>query len=210
MDITFRPDDVDPAVMYRTIVGSVVPRPIGWISTVDSDGVDNIAPFSFFGVGCVDPPILHFTAGTYADGRMKDTAQNIHETEEFVHNLVSERTLEGMHASSQTIDSDQSEFDVCDIERAPSETVAPPRVANAVASFECSLHQAIDLGTHTMYFGEIEYIHIDESATTDEKIDIDKFNGIGRLTAGRYLTFDSQFTMESIKEEDFPKTEADD
>jgi len=205
MGMSFRPADAGSAVNYRTLVGAVVPRPIGWISTVGADGVDNVAPFSFFGVACVDPPMLQFSQGTRADGTMKDTGRNVHETGEFVHNVVTESTLEAMHESSATLGPGESEFDACGIERAPARTVSPPRVADAVASFECRLHRALELGTHTLFVGRVEYVHVDESATTDGSLDIDAFDPVGRLTAGRYVGVDSQCRMEPVKGEDFPK-----
>jgi flavin reductase (DIM6/NTAB) family NADH-FMN oxidoreductase RutF len=209
MTIRFQPENVESSTNYRTIVGSIVPRPIGWISTVDAAGVDNVAPYSFFGIACVDPPMLQFAQGKHADGSLKDTGKNIRDTEEFVHNLVTEQTLESMHQSSVTMPRDESEFDACEIERSPSHIVSPPRVADAVASFECSLHRTLELGSHTLIIGRIECIHIDESATTDGKIDIDKFDPVGRITAGRYLSVESQIMMDSVKDEDFPKTTSD-
>lgn len=206
MSVSFRPEEVEDRKVYRTLAGTVVPRPIGWISTCDSDGNANLAPFSFFNVACVDPPMVHFAHGTTADGSSKDTANNIHETGEFVHNLVTEKTLEDMHNSSAPFPSSESEFEACDIEAESSDTISPPRVKNSPVSFECSLHKALELGTHTLFIGEIQCVHFDSSVTTaDGELDIDKFDGIGRLTAGRYATLDSQLKLDSVKTEDFPK-----
>lgn len=206
MPTSFRPKEVEDRKIYRTLVGTVVPRPIGWISTCDADGNTNIAPFSFFGVACVDPPLVHFAQGTTADGSLKDTANNIHETGEFVHNLVTEQTLEDMHNSSAPFPPGESEFDACDIASTPSSTVAPPRVMDSPVSFECSLHEALELGTHTLFIGEIQCVHFDSTVTTaDGELDIDKFDGVGRLTAGRYATLESQLSLDRVKAEDFPK-----
>ncbi len=208
MPVEFRPSDVESRKVYRTLVSGVVPRPIGWISTIDADGNDNIAPFSFFNVACVDPPIIHFAHGTHADGTLKDTARNILETEEFVHNVVTGEVLERMHGTSATYPSEVSEFDACEIERAPSETVVPPRVADAKVSFECTLDRALELGSHILFLGEIQYIHLDDSVVTDEgELDIFELDAVGRLAAGQYLELKEFLELPSVKDEDFPKSE---
>ena len=206
MVIGYRPKDVEDRRIYRTLSTAIIPRPIGWISTCNSEDKDNLAPFSFFTVSCVDPPMIQFTHGTRADGSLKDTAHNIHEIEEFVHNVVTEETLELMHQSSITLPSDESEFDVYGIERAPSQIVSPPRVAASPVSFECTLHQTLELGTHTVFIGKIEFIHCDDSVTTaNGELDIEKLDAVGRLTAGRYLLSDSVAEIDSVKDSDFPK-----
>jgi flavin reductase (DIM6/NTAB) family NADH-FMN oxidoreductase RutF len=206
MTAEFRSEDVDAGELYRTLAGAIVPRPIGWISTVDPNGRANIAPYSFFGVACVDPPMIQFAPGTTADGDLKDTVRNIRDSGEFVHNLVTEDTLEQMHKSSARFPADESEFDQCDIEREPARTVSPPRVAASPIAFECTLHRALELGTHTLIIGEIQHLRIDENVQTAEgKLDIDRFDGVGRLTGGRYVTLDSQVSLGSLKDEDFPK-----
>lgn len=207
MTVEFRPEDVEARRVYRTLTATVVPRPIGWISTRSADGTDNLAPYSFFNVACVDPPLIHFSQGTHADGALKDTANNIHETEEFVHNVVTEATLRQMHQSSTTLPPTESEFDAYDIDRAPSRTVSPARVADSPIAFECTLDRAMELGTHTLFIGEVQYIHFDESVTINEDLDIEKLDTIGRLTAGNYLSIDSKIKQETVKDEDFPKTD---
>lgn len=210
MEIGYRPEDVEDRRIYRTLSTTVVPRPIGWISTCNSDGEDNLAPFSFFTVSCVDPPMIQFTHGTRANGSLKDTAHNIHETEEFVHNVVTEETVEMMHQSSSTLPSDESEFDVYGIERASSEIVSPPRVAASPISFECTLQQTLELGTHTVFIGKIEFIHCEDSVTTATgELDIEKLDAVGRLTAGRYLLSDSVVGIDSVTDSDFPKSTTD-
>lgn len=200
MALDFDLEDIEPRKVYRTLLASVVPRPIGWISSRDTEGRANLAPFSFFNVACVDPPMIHISPGMYEDGLPKDTARNIQATGEFVHNMVTEETLHRMHCSSERVPTEESEFDTCGIEKAPSETVSPPRVRDSVASFECSLHSSLDLGSHTLIIGQIKHMMVDESILNLEgEIDINKLDAIGRLTAGKYVTIDSQFELESVK-----------
>ncbi|MFB6131862.1 MAG: flavin reductase family protein [Halanaeroarchaeum sp.] len=202
----FAPGDVSDRWMYRTLMGTVVPRPIGWLSTVDAEGRPNLAPFSFFGVANVDPPILHVTIGSDGEGETKDTARNIRESGEFVHNLVTRENLDHMHDSSTPLPTDESEFDVFDIETTPSAVVEPPRVAGAPVHFECSLERTLEFPTYEMFFGRIEHVHISESVATEEgKLDINRFEGVGRLTNGWYALLDDRIHRDSVKGEDFPK-----
>jgi flavin reductase (DIM6/NTAB) family NADH-FMN oxidoreductase RutF len=144
--------------------------------------------------------MIHIAPGMYEDGLPKDTARNIESTGEFVHNVVTEETLHQMHCSSERLPTEESEFDACGIQKVPSETVSPPRVRDSVISFECSLHRNLDLGSHTLIIGQIEHMAIDESVLNlEEEIDIEKLDAIGRLTAGKYVSIDSQFELESIK-----------
>ena len=207
MAVEFRPADVEARRIYRTLVTGVIPRPIGWISTVDADDNDNVAPFSFFNVACVDPPMIQFAHGSRADGSLKDTARNVLETEEFVHNVVTRDVLQRMHDSSATLPADESEFDACGIERAPSKTVAPPRVADAKVSFECSLERALELGSHVLFIGEIEYVHIDDAVATEAgELDLFELDAVGRLSAGQYVELEEFLQLPPVKEEDFPKS----
>lgn len=202
----FALEDVSDRWMYRTLMGTIVPRPIGWLSTVDTEGRPNLAPFSFFGVANVDPPIVHVTIGTDSDGEIKDTARNIRESGEFVHNLVTRENLDHMHSSSTPLPTEDSEFDAFDIEETPAAVVEPPRVAGAPVHFECSLERTLKFPTHEMFFGQIEHVHISESVATDEnKLDIDRFEGVGRLTNGLYEFLDDRVHRDSVKGEDFPK-----
>lgn len=170
--------------LYRTMTSLVVPRPIGWISTVDGAGRDNLAPFSYFNGVSAMPPVVMVSVGD-RDGRPKDTARFALETGEFVANLVTEAVIEPMDATSA--DTDGSEFDVAGIERATARTVAPPRVASARASLECDVVESIRIGTHTVIFGEVLHLYVDDSLLTDGKVDTRKVDAVGRL-GGPYYT----------------------
>ncbi|MFB6163545.1 MAG: flavin reductase family protein [Haloarculaceae archaeon] len=182
--------------LYRTLTGSVVPRPIGWISTTGPDGVDNLAPFSFFNVVSVDPPLVMFAPVDAGEGALKDTARNVIDTGEFVHNVVTRDLAEAMNATSATLDADESEFDHADLERAPSENVAPPRVADAVVSFECELSDSMDVGAGTLILGEVVLVHVDDAVATDGKVDVEKVDAVGRLAGNWYASTADRFELE--------------
>jgi flavin reductase (DIM6/NTAB) family NADH-FMN oxidoreductase RutF len=182
--------------LYRTMTGAVVPRPVGWISTTSADGVDNLAPYSFFNVVTVRPPILMFAPANTADGP-KDTARNAVETGEFVVNVVTDPLAEAMNETSATLPPDESEFDHAGLERAPSEKVAPPRVAAAEITFECELYDHVEVGASTMVLGEIVLAHVDDALTTDEgKLDVERVDAVGRLAGNWYARTSDRFRLE--------------
>jgi flavin reductase (DIM6/NTAB) family NADH-FMN oxidoreductase RutF len=151
---------------FNAIVG---PRPIGWISTVNSEGQRNLAPYSFFNAFNYTPPIIGFSSTS-----LKDTARNIRDTGEFVWNLATRPLAEAMNASCATVAPEIDEFDLADLEATPSRLVKPPRVRLSPVTFECRLTQQFPLlavdGTETpaiMTFGEVVCVHIDDSLLDD-------------------------------------------
>jgi flavin reductase (DIM6/NTAB) family NADH-FMN oxidoreductase RutF len=182
------PRDHDWNQLYRLVTSVVVPRPIGWLSTCDGDGNDNLAPFSSFNYVSHQPPVLMFTAGPRENGELKDTPHNAIERGEFVFNLVSSSLAARMVRTSEALPADESEFDFAGIERVDSVTVAPPRVADAAVSLECSLYDTyrFDHG-RVMVMGEVTHAHVDEAVLTDGEVDASKVDAVGRL-GGPYYT----------------------
>jgi len=193
--------EIDPeevSSMYRTLAGAVVPRPIAWVSTTSPDGVDNLAPYSFFNVVAVDPPVVKFAPvdDSESPGGLKDTPRNIQATEEFVVNVVTESVAEAMNRTSATLPPGESEFDHADLTRGDSREVTPPRVAESPVAFECSLYEMVDVGGSTMVLGEVEWVHLDDDVTTEGKMDVEKLDAIGRLSGSLYAATDDRFAME--------------
>ena len=176
-----------PDAVYRTLSSLVVPRPIGWISTINSEGKDNLAPFSYFNAVGNDPPTVLFSAGN-RDGELKDSPRNALDTGEFVTNLVTEALVEAMDKTSEA--TDESEFDTAGLERVPAETVAPPRVADALATLECTVSESVQAGGNTVVFGEVQLFHIHESLMTDGTVDAQKIKAVGRFGGPFYTRTD--------------------
>jgi len=178
---------------YRLLSTAVTPRPIGWISTTSETGVDNLAPYSFFNVVAVDPPVVMFAPVGRTD--LKDTPRNVQDTEQFVVNIVTREVVEVMNATSATLPAGESEFDAVGIKRADSILVNPPRVAAAKIAFECELHEWIDVGGSVVILGEVVHAHVDKSVLTDGKIDIDKVDTVGRLAGSQYASTVDRFSI---------------
>ena len=145
----------------------VAPRPIGWISTLASDGRRNLAPYSFFNLVNYSPPLIAFSSMGW-----KDTVANIEATGEFVWNLATRPLAEAMNATSAATDGD--EFALAGLDAAPSRIVRPPRVAASPVAFECRLTQLIELETKEgrgldqwLVIGEAVGIHIDQGLLDD-------------------------------------------
>jgi len=184
----------------------VIPRPIGWISSVDSDGVFNLAPYSFFNAVCYRPPTVMFSAGaaSSADDRNKDTARNVETTGEFVCNLATWELREQMNLSSATLPPEADEIALTGLTPVCSTLVEAPRIAEAPVQLECkylktTLIPGWDQGDgYKVIFGEVIGVHIDDALITgDGLIDVAKMMPIGRLGYNDYarVDADSSFTM---------------
>ncbi|MBX9720079.1 MAG: flavin reductase family protein [Candidatus Obscuribacterales bacterium] len=186
--------------VYELLISAVVPRPIAWVSTRSEDGVDNLAPFSFFNVFSAAPPILGFAPGLKrmpGNGEfvLKDTLKNIIDTEEFVVNMVSADLAQKMVQSSANYAADESEFDATKLARQASLKVKPPRVADAKISMECKLFQIIDFGASRLVLGRIVCIHVDESIIHDGQIDNEKLRPVARLGGDLYAEIRDIFSI---------------
>ena len=138
------PAATDPRAVYRLLIGSVVPRPIGWASTVSAGGVANLAPFSFFTVVCVAPPMVSLTIMRKPDGSEKHTLKNVRANGEFCFNVVTRPVWQQMVDSANGFPEDNSEFAETGLTPIPSVKVKPPRVKEVPIHFECKLHQVLE------------------------------------------------------------------
>lgn len=186
--LEYDPAEIERREVYRLLTGSVVPRPIGWASTVDKDGRTNLAPFSFFTVVCVVPPMISLTIARNPDGSEKHTLKNIKATGEFCFNVVTEPVWEQMVDTANAIPEGDSEFDATGLTPIPSVKVKAPRVAEVPIHFECKLNQVIELGPHRhpLVIGEVIYFHVDPDCMTGSYIDMEKLRPMGRLNGHYY------------------------
>ncbi|MEO3427209.1 flavin reductase family protein [Pelagibius sp. CAU 1746] len=183
----------------------VVPRPIGWITTLNEAGRVNLAPYSFFNGVAGDPPVVMFAAGgRKADGPpdgSKDSLANAERTKEFVCNVVTWDLREQMNMTSASAPAGTSEAEIAGLELVPSELVKPPRVAASPIHLECSYLQTVDLPSdipdsrNAVVFGQVIGIHIDDSVLTDGLVDMAKVKPIARLGYMDYCLVEEVFTI---------------
>ena len=180
----------------------VVPRPIGWISTIGADGTPNLAPYSQFQNLTPHPPYVMFSANQTTKGCRKDTVVNAEQTGEFVWNMATFDLRNAVNQSAQEVPPEVDEFELAGVTKIASRLVKPPRVAESPVHFECRYHLTVRLpGDHIrstvdMVIGLVVGIHIDERfITPDGKLDILKIRPIARLGYYDYTVIDSIFTM---------------
>ena len=175
----------------------IVPRPIGWITTISRDGVVNLAPYSFFNGVAEDPPMVMFSS----NGPAKDSLVNCEQTGEFVANLATWDLRDRMNRTSAPVEPEVDEFALAELEPAPARLVKPPRVKAAPIHMECLYLQTVELpcgtpnGRNAMVLGRVIGIHIDESVLTDGLVDMAKLRPIARLGYKDYTRVDLVFSM---------------
>lgn len=180
----------------------VVPRPIGWISTLDADGAVNLAPYSFFNaVSYVPPMVMYATTGPHRRGGEKDSVSNIRATREFVFNLATWPLKDAVNASSAPAPHGVDEFELAGLTKADSTLVAPPRVAESPVHLECTLVEIVELPTpddsdpNTVVFGEVVGVHIDDRVIHDGLVEMGRLEPIARLGYDDYARVTETFTM---------------
>jgi flavin reductase (DIM6/NTAB) family NADH-FMN oxidoreductase RutF len=165
------PQSLSPGVMYRFMIGVVVPRPIAFVSTVGSGGAFNVAPFSYFNAITNRPPLVGISI-TRRAVEPKDTLRNIQETGDFVVNVVNEPLLERVVQASGEWPSDVDEFQLTGLSPVPSDLVRSPRVGESPVSLECRLFRIIELGDSFFTVGSILRAHVADEVLSEGRVDI--------------------------------------
>jgi flavin reductase (DIM6/NTAB) family NADH-FMN oxidoreductase RutF len=193
------PADVEANDAYKLLIGLVVPRPIGWIGTVDATGVRNLAPFSFFNAVAATPPTVLFSPLT-SSGSPKDTLANARETGEFTVNIVSFDVAEAMNLTSGRYPAEVDEFQVAGLTAVPGTKVAAPIVAEAKANLECRVTQTVPVGRPpmdaTLVIGEVVAFHVRADLLDGTRIDQVALDAIGRMGGPNYTRTSEIFSME--------------
>lgn len=185
--VTYDAESLDEREHARIIKSAVTPRPIAWISTRSEDGVDNLAPYSSYNYVSSSYPVVLFNSPNEEYGGLKDSARNAVDTGAFAVNVVTESLIEEMDASSESLPSEESEFDAVGIDRAECTTIDAPRVADAAITMECSLYDTTEIHDRIVVFGEVEGYHVDDDVIVDGKVDMNELPTVGRL-GGPYYT----------------------
>lgn len=197
---------LDPAQMSRAefypwMIRCIVPRPIAWVSTVSPEGVNNLAPFSFFTAISTEPPTLCFAPGwDSVRNTKKDTLLNIEAHGQFVVNVVPVELAQQMNDTATEFPRGMSEFDEAGLTPAPSQRVSVPRVKESPVHFECERYDVVHIGPDGpgggwLVIGRILLLHVDDSILTNGKVDYDRFHALGRLGGMEYAAVQERFAM---------------
>lgn len=181
----------------------VVPRPIGWISTISISGIPNLAPYSFFNAVAYEPPQVMFAStGSHRNGRLKDAVLDAQTTGEFVVNIATKKISAKMNATAVPAPPDVDEFEYAGLTKAPSLIVKCPRVAESPLQLECRYLYSQNILSksedkpNVVVFGEVVGIHIDDAVIVDGIIDVLKVNPVGRLGYLDFVEVNNKFSMD--------------
>lgn len=187
---------------FNPFKSCVIPRPIGWITSMDDQGNLNLAPYSYFNAISDVPPMVMFSATLHPDGRVKDTLRNVENTKEFVVNIATWELREAVNISSTDFPAATNEIEIVGLETVPSKLIKPPRLKASPIHLECVYHQSIQLPvanpkiSNRLVIARVVGIHIADEIIVNGKIDITRFKPIARLGYMEYAVVDSTFVME--------------
>lgn len=172
---------------YKLLTGSVIPRPIAFVTSLNEDGSINAAPFSQFIIIAADPGLLGFSVGPGPRG-VKDTLRNVRRTGEFVINTVPEGLAEAVQLCADIVEPGVSELEAAKLTAVPSEQVAPPRVAETKIQFECRLERIVefDNAPNALVVGRVLLMHARRGLVTDYRVDAAALGMLGRIGGRNY------------------------
>jgi len=199
---------IDPASMserenYKFLIGSIIPRPIAFVTTISNDGVLNGAPFSYFNIVSSNPPMISLSIQRSA-GRQKDTARNIIESKQFVVHIVDEQNVEKINKTAASLPPDQSEIELANLTPVESVKICVPGVKEAKIRMECSLEHSLELGgTDTpgceLIIGKVVQFHINSNIYENGRIDPRGLAAVSRLAGNNYAKIGEIFEIERPK-----------
>ena len=196
----FDPDILEPAAIYKLLTGAVIPRPIGWISTVSEDGINNLAPFSYFNAVGEDPPHVMFST-TRGGDKNKDTLNNVLANKQFVINMVTEDVVEKMNMTSAMVAPEIDEFELSGLTPIASVKIRPMRVAESAVTIECEMVHHYFLEDHknggaAVVIGRVVMFHFNDDILIDNyKVDLEKYRPVARLAGSNYATLGKLFSI---------------
>lgn len=188
---------------YKFLIGAVIPRPIAVISTRNSDGSNNLAPFSFFTAVSAKPMIIAFCPLIRTStGEFKDTVKNILREGEFVLNFCTEDNYKEVNLASTELPYGDDEFTLAGLTPIDSHLVGAKRVKESPVQFECLLRDVLcygkEAGAGSLITGEVKLVHVDEAVMKDGKISTELFKAVGRGAGNDWFKTDSRFEVERL------------
>lgn len=184
---SFALEDLKGADGYKLGSGLIVPRPIGWIGSVDADGNTNLAPYSFFNMVSGFPPTFVFSPG---NGMRRDTLENVRAVPEFTINIVTDEVVDVMNDTAASLEAGESEFDLPGITAVPSHVVRPPMVGECKATIECVVDTIVPVGDEThgnsLVIGHAVMFHVDDSLLDGTRVDQALLRAVGRHVGNAY------------------------
>lgn len=198
--IAIDPESQSTQDNYKLLIGSIIPRPIAFVTTLSEEGVLNAAPFSFFNIVTANPPMVSVSVQR-KNGAKKDTAHHAEKRGEFVVHIADERYIEAINETAAPVASNVSEVELAGLTAVPSEKIAVPGVAEARVRLECVLERTIPLGGSDgtpacdLLIGRVVQFHLDEALYERGRIDPDGLKPVSRLAGNDYAKLGERFTL---------------
>ncbi|MEH7331792.1 flavin reductase family protein [Neobacillus drentensis] len=199
---------IDPASLserenYKFLIGSIIPRPIAFVTTISKDGVLNGAPFSYFNIVSSNPPMISLSIQR-SSGRQKDTARNIMESKEFVIHIVDDLNVEKINKTAANLPPDESEIELANLTPVKSERISVPGVKEAKIRMECSMEHSFELGGSNtpgcdFIIGKVVQFHIENDIYEKGRIDPRGLGAVSRLAGNYYAKIGEIFEIERPK-----------
>jgi flavin reductase (DIM6/NTAB) family NADH-FMN oxidoreductase RutF len=198
--VTIDTKDLDVLASYKLLIGTVVPRPIAFVTTVSSNGAINAAPYSSWNLVASKPTSIVFSVARKPNGEKKDTLCNIERTKEFVVNTVGDWMVEAMNLCSEELPYGESELEKVGLTTIPSQHISVPRIKESPVHLECRLHTSVEVGqgaagSATLVVGEVVAFHVHKSAYVDGKIAVEELKPVSRLGGLRYALVGDIFQL---------------
>lgn len=195
---------------YKMLIGSILPRPIAVVSTINEDGTNNVAPFSFFTAVSASPMIIAFCPMIKSsDGSVKDTPRNILREKEFVINIVSESIIDKINLTATELPYGQDEFKLAGLTPLDSEKVKAKRIKECLIHFECVFRDQLSYGDKPgagmLITGEVVKVHIAEEIMEGTRIMTQKLNPVGRGVGNDYFRCKDTFELERLQKAQIQK-----
>lgn len=180
---------------YKLLIGSIIPRPIAFVTSLSAEGVLNGAPFSYFTIVSSNPPMISLAVQRRA-GAPKDTANNILEAQEFVVHIVDRDNVEAINQTAATLPPEQSEISAAGLTPVDSLRIKVPGIREAKIRMECTLERHIDLPGTDLFIGQVVQFHIEDDLYNQGRIDPLKLGAVSRLAGNNYAAIGDIFTIE--------------
>lgn len=204
--------DLSERQRYKLLIGTVIPRPIAFVTTLGRDGRANAGPFSFFNVLTHDPAIVAIGVENYADMRFKDTARNIRETGEFTVHICDDALVEQMEICAIKFGPEVDELQEAGLATVPGTMVSSPRIVAAPAALECRRYMTLEVGrAREIILGEVVGLFVREDAVDQSNLHIDqlKMDAIGRLGGHSYTRTRDQFDIRTLSVDEYQRHKAE-
>ncbi len=202
--ISIDPSNASERDNYKFLIGSIIPRPIAFVTSISKEGTLNGAPFSYFNIVSSNPPLISISVQR-KDGEMKDTARNIIEGKEFVVHIVDESNVEKINMTAASLPPNESEIESAELTPVESKNISVPGIKESKIRFECILEHSIELGGQEdlpgsdLLIGKVVQFHIDEDLYSNGRINQEKLGAVSRLAGNYYAKIGDVFEIERPK-----------